>query len=93
MTYDEYSKSLTEALSNPDTALTSVSPLLEELKKDLDGLETLRKDVEAKDARIRDLQDTNLKLFLSQTSPVKKDEDEVTKEQKAVDEFFSDFNK
>ena len=94
MTYEEYKNGITDALSNPDTALTKVSPLLDALKDDLGVIETLKADGEAKDARIRDLQDTNLKLFLSQTSQASKEEDDEPSEAvKAVDEFFANLNK
>lgn len=94
MTYEEYKNGITDALSNPDTALTKVSPILDALKDDLGVIETLKADGEAKDARIRDLQDTNLKLFLSQTSQASKEEDDEPSEAvKAVDEFFANLNK
>lgn len=94
MTYEEYKKGFTDAISNPDTALTAIVPLFDELKSDLENMTTLKADVEAKDARIRDLQDTNLKLFLSQTAPDQdKKGEEKSEAVQAVDIFFADFNK
>ena len=93
MTYTEYEKGLTDALSNPDTALTAIKPILDELKGDIESLDTLKGQVETQEARIRDLQDTNLKLFLSQTSAASQDETEVNETVKAVNEFFDDFGK
>lgn len=94
MTYTEYEKGLTDALSNPDTALTAIRPILDELKGDIENLDTLKGQVETQEARIRDLQDTNLKLFLSQTSAASQDEtDGVSDTVKAVDSFFDDFGK
>lgn len=94
MTYEEYKKGLTDALSNPDTALTSIEPLLESLKGDIESMETLKTKVETQDARIRDLQDTNLKLFLSQTSETEnEDESKPSEAAQAVDSFFEGLNK
>jgi len=93
MTYAEYEKGLTDVISNPDTALTAIKPLLDELKGDIESLDTLKGQVETQEARIRDLQDTNLKLFLSQTSAAPQDEPEANETIKAVDEFFNDFGK
>ena len=77
MTYDEYKKGFDKILANPDTALTKISPILEALKTDLDTLESTQGEVEALNGRIRDLQDTNIKLFLSQGGKGKDDEDEI----------------
>lgn len=94
MTYAEYEKGLTDALSNPDTALTAIRPILDELKGDIESLDALKGQVETQETRIRDLQDTNLKLFLSQTSAASQDEtNDVSETAKAVDEFFNDFGK
>ena len=93
MTYSEYEQKFTEVMSNPDTALTAIKPVLDELKGDIESLDALKGQVETQEARIRDLQDTNLKLFLSQTSAATEDEPGTSETVKAVDSFFDDFGK
>lgn len=68
MTYAEYESRLSDVVKKPDEAPVLVKALLQEIKADTDTLDTLRTDIEAKDEKIRSLQDTNMKLFLSQTS-------------------------
>lgn len=68
MTYAEYESRLSDVVKKPDEAPVLVKALLQEIKADTDTLDTLRTDIEAKDEKIRSLQDTNLKLFLSQGS-------------------------
>lgn len=89
MKYDEYKMGFDKILANPDTALTEISPLLEALKTDLDTLESVQGEVEALNGRIRDLQDTNIKLFLSQGGTGKDDADEISEEEKAVEDYFN----
>lgn len=68
MTYAEYESRLSDVVKKPDEAPVLVKALLQEIKADTDTLDTLRTDIEAKDEKIRSLQDTNMKLFLSQGS-------------------------
>ena len=65
MTYSEYENRIKEVLSKPDTALTEIQGVLDELKKDITTLETLTVTNTEQEKRIKDLQDTNMKLFLS----------------------------
>lgn len=67
MTYAEYESRLSDIVKSPDTAPVAVQALLTELKADTDTLTSLRADIEQKDQKIKDLQDTNIKLFLQQT--------------------------
>lgn len=89
MKYDEYKAGFDKVLANPDTALTEVTPLLDALKTDLDTFESVQGEVEALNARIRDLQDTNMKLFLSQGGKSIDDAEEIDDDEKAVEEFFN----
>lgn len=70
MTYDEYAIKLNAIVSDPDNAPIAVQELLTELKADTDTIASLTSDVDAKDAKIRSLQDTNTKLFLQITGQV-----------------------
>ena len=60
--YENIAKGLT-AENAPDI----VSQMLENIKADTESIDALTKSNAEKDAKIRDLQDTNIKLFLSQT--------------------------
>lgn len=76
MTYEEYEKRINGALANADTAPTEFVDILSELKTDLtakDALETEKTELET---RVRDLQDTNMKLYLSVTGNSDEDEEE-----------------
>lgn len=76
MTYEEVKEGLTELLKNPDTALAGAQDFLDKIKPDYDSIETLTKQAEDNDKKIRDLQDTNMKLFLNQTTEAKQEPDE-----------------
>lgn len=76
MTIEEYTDlAKTATTENFQTVLTS---LLEGIKTDFSVVENLNNQVKDYETKIRDLQDTNQKLFLSQTSkPVQTDESEI----------------
>lgn len=96
MTYDELEKKLTTILQQPDTALAQIAPLLKDIKADYESIISLTSKVESQDNRIRDLQDTNMKLFLSQTGQaVNKDDedDDDTEGPDAIDAFVNKLNK
>lgn len=73
MTYKEYESALNGIVQNPDTAPTAVQSLLQEIKTDTEALATAINGISERDARIRDLQDTNIKLFMSQSSAPEND--------------------
>lgn len=93
MKFEDYKEGFTKVLSNPDTALTEITPLLNELKTDLDTLESTRGEVETLNSRIRDLQDTNMKLFLSQGGKSSDEDEYVDNDEKAVEEYFEQLGK
>lgn len=76
MTIEEYTDlAKTATAENFQTVLTS---LLEGIKTDFSVVENLNNQVKDYETKIRDLQDTNQKLFLSQTSkPVQTNESEI----------------
>lgn len=67
MTFEEVEKGLAELLKNPDTAQAGAKDFLEKIKPDYDTRDSLITKSEEDDKRIRDLQDTNQKLFLATT--------------------------
>lgn len=96
MTYEELKTKLTTILQEPDTALVKVGSLLDEIKTDYDTMLSLTDKVNKQDTRIRDLQDTNMKLFLSQTGQApdhaEEEEDDVEGPE-AITNFINSLNK
>lgn len=76
MTFEEVEKGLAELLKNPDTAQAGAKDFLEKIKPDYDTMESLSTKSKEADKRIRDLQDTNQKLFLSVTGENSSDEEQ-----------------
>lgn len=76
MTYEEYEKRINGALANPDTAPTEFVNILSGLKTDLTAKDTLETEKTELETRVRDLQDTNMKLYLSVTGTSDEDEEE-----------------
>lgn len=90
MNYEEYETTIRTILSKPDTALTEITPVLQELKTDLETYESTKAEVENLNNRVRDLQDTNIKLFLSQGGGTKSEDKEKTDDlDENVDNFFT----
>ena len=87
MKYEDY-ENIAKGLTT-ENAPDVVKQLLENIKADTESIEALTKSNEEKDTKIRDLQDTNIKLFLSQTGKAnddaKDDEALVEEEHKAVE--------
>lgn len=95
MTYEELETRLTTLLQQPDSALALVKPLLDDIKKDYEQIITLTDANKKQEGRIRDLQDTNMKLFLAQTGKAEKkeeDDDEDLEGMDAIDSFVNKLN-
>lgn len=80
MTFDEAKTRLTDLISDPDTAQEKALSFLGELEKDYTTLKSMSEKSDTDDKRIRELQDTNQKLFLSVTGSPKEEEEEEEKE-------------
>lgn len=76
MKYEEYEKRINGALENTDTAPTEFVKILSDLKTDLTAKDTLETEKTELETRVRDLQDTNMKLYLSVTGTSDEDEEE-----------------
>lgn len=84
MLYDDYVKTIgTMTAENFQTVATS---LMQSIKEDCETRDALTERCTTQDTKIRDLQDTNAKLFLSITSPASKVEDRTTAAEKAAAE-------
>ena len=93
MTYEEFKERLTTVIANPDTAQTAAMQLLDDVKLDYTERDTYKDTMEKAEKRVRDLQDTNQKLFLMATgSPAKTGDDEPEGEA-AVDAFVNELMK
>lgn len=64
---------------NPDKAPDALNQLTENIKELYTTNETLSNSVSSMQGQIQDLRDTNMKLFLSQTREVEKNEPEPEK--------------
>lgn len=70
MKYAEYESMINKMISEPETAPVGAQALLEQLKIDTDAMESAQAAIADRDEKIRALQDTNIKLFMSQTGTV-----------------------
>lgn len=91
MKYEDYEKSLSEVVKNPDQAAIAVQDILKNLKADSETFAALEASVSEKDGRIRDLQDVNTKLFLRCTGGEDNtdDDDEKTPDE-VINELFKE---
>lgn len=93
MTYEEYESKINAVLGNPDTALANIEPIMSAIKDDITALEAAQKETEDLNARIKDLQETNIKLYLAQTGKSDVDDtlpdDEPKTGMEAAEEFLS----
>lgn len=72
MTNEEYRNlAKTATTENFQTVITSI---LDEIENDFSVIENLNEQIKVQETKIRDLQDTNQKLFLSQTGGSPKEE-------------------
>ena len=76
MKAQDFEALLLEAMQNADKAPANVKAVMDEIKVQLTPLETQGTKIAEQEKRIRDLQDTNMKLFLGQTMQVKDTEPE-----------------
>ena len=82
MLYDDYVKTIgTMTAENFQTVATT---LMQSIKEDCETRDALTERCNTQDTKIRDLQDTNAKLFLSITSPASKIDDPETAAEKAA---------
>lgn len=80
MKFDEVKERITGLISDPDKAAENAVGLLSDLESDYTSMDSMAEKSEADEARIRELQDTNQKLFLSVTGTPPEEEEEEEKE-------------
>lgn len=81
MKFEEYEAAINKMVSEPETAPVAAQALLAAIKEDGAALEAAKAGIQERDEKIRSLQDTNIKLFMSQTgaAPEASPEDEGPK--------------
>ena len=89
MKYEDYEAKLTELVKNRDSAEIVVQDILKDLKADSETFASLEADIAVKDGRIRDLQDTNTKLFLRQTGGSESQNEEEKSPDDVLNELFT----
>ena len=92
MTFEEFKTKITTIVSNPDTAQANIGEFIDEVKVDYEALSSTTVALEKAETRIRDLQDTNQKLFLKQTGQASPDEEDEKKEieEMSFDEYLAE---
>lgn len=89
MTKEEFRTGILSVLKNPDTALVGIETYIDEFGSQADTLATLTAEKEESEKRIRDLQDTNMKLYLRQVNePVKEEEEGPNIDDMDFDEYL-----
>ena len=90
MTVDEYKDKINGLVSNPDTAATEALSLIDEITKDLGELGAAKTSVSELQAKVADLQDTNMKLYMNIAGGSSDDEpeDEPAEGTAVIDEFM-----
>ena len=76
MKAEDYKNLITEMVSHPDNAAETATKLIDLVKEDSEIFENLSNKVNSQSQKIRDLQDTNTKLFLSVTGQSDDDDDD-----------------
>lgn len=87
MNYDEYKQQIETMVKEPDTFASNALNLLENIKSDLDTLNSLADQLTAQEGKIRSLQDTNTQLFLRLTS---NPEPEIVEKKIDIDTIMED---
>ena len=90
MTVDEYKDKINGLVSNPDTAATEALSLIDEITKDLGELGAAKTSVSELQAKVADLQDTNMKLYMNIAGGTSDDEpeDKPAEGPAVIDEFM-----
>ena len=90
MEKNKYLELINKSIKSPEEAPSIMNELISIVEEDYNEYETMKSNVEEANNKIRSLQDTNMKLFLSQTN--QKEEEQEEKEL-TPDEVVEDFIK
>ena len=90
MDKNKYLDLINKSIKSPEEAPAIMKELITVVEEDYNEFESLKSNLDNSNNKIRNLQDTNMKLFLSQTT--QKEEEQEDKEM-APDEVVDDFIK
>ena len=90
MDKNKYLDLINKSIKSPEEAPTIMKELISVVEEDYNEFESLKSNLDNSNDKIRNLQDTNMKLFLSQTT--QKEEEQEDKEM-TPDEVVDDFIK
>lgn len=88
MLYSEYENLITSLLQKPEEAPIVAKNILDNIKSDCELISSQTETIKNADKKIRDLQDTNIKLFIGQSSKVQPAEEPVELQ---GDEFIENY--
>lgn len=88
MTIDEYKKLINTGLKEHDKIPDTLTTVLDNIEQDISKLNSLEQTIKEKDEKIRSLQDTNMKMFLNQTSKVNEEKEEKLEGIDYVNDFI-----
>ena len=90
MDKNKYLDLINKSIKSPEEAPAIMKELITVVEEDYNEFESLKSNLDNSNNKIRNLQDTNMKLFLSQTT--QKEEEQEDKEM-TPDEVVDDFIK
>lgn len=80
-------------LETPDTSVADAPAFLEEVRKDYTSMEAMANHTAELEAKVKDLQEANVKLFLATTSEAGEEEPEEKTGDDFIDEVFDNLLK
>lgn len=91
MKYEEIKKAIVDAMASPDDMETKMSEVLENLETDYTTFESTSETLEKAEVKIRNLQDTNHKLFLAQIGDPEQPPEDEPEIPKAIGKSRADY--
>lgn len=91
MKIEDFEKRFNNIISNPDKGVSEAPDFLAEVRGDYESAVALGEKVQELEARVKDLQESNIKLYLATTGEVEDEADEVTEDdgEEFIDEVFN----
>ena len=90
MTIDEYRDKITSMIQKPEASGETGAELITSITEDLSTIDSMKVQLSESEKKIRELQDANVKLFLSVTGQSKQEEEEEKKPE-TIEEFAHRF--
>lgn len=94
MTIEDFKKRFNSIIENPDTGVADAPTFLEEVEADYTSAGSLAEKVTELEARVKGLQEANIKLYLAQTGTAPEEDDIDEDDGEAyIDNVFSELLK